>query len=150
MPAPPEGRNNLIERWDTRVPPVCKETRSHLFQVYSTSPKQRGLHPVWSMLGDFLQAPGQTQLCLNPLCSTSTELQTPFFRTQTLLNEIAKWLNPSTALCLLQCHTLQWAPDSHFGQSWWPGPENEEKTLPIQVTGLFKGHCSAAYLSLPC
>lgn len=30
--------------WETRIPPVWKETKSHLFQVYSTCQNQRGLH----------------------------------------------------------------------------------------------------------
>lgn len=66
VPAPTEGRNNRIDIRETRVPPVWKEARSHLFQVYSTSPNQRGLHPVCPLLGDLLKPLGRHSSVLTP------------------------------------------------------------------------------------
>lgn len=147
MPAPTESRNNLI--WSMRDQgPTCP--RSHLFQVYSNSPNQRCLHPVWPVLGDFPKPLGRHSSVLIP-CVPPVPGYKYFFQSRDPAKwDCGDWLYPSTALCLFQCHTLPWAPAPHFWQSWGPGLEDEEKTLPTQVMGLFKGHCSAAYLSLPC
>lgn len=95
------------------------------------------------------QAPGQTQLCLSPSVFHQYQVTNAFFRTQILLNGFVVTgctpALPSVFFSVTHCNELQLLT---WGRG--EGPENEEKTLPAQVTGLFKGHCTSAYLSFPC
>lgn len=45
---------------------TCLEETRHLFQVYSSSPNQRGLQPVWPVLGDFPKPLGRHSSVLIP------------------------------------------------------------------------------------